>query len=435
MSRLLCVSSIAVLAFVLAGTASATIDPAASVVLVRKSCSGLDNCFEYLGRTASSPAGADAAGWIQATRKPTASTPLLVDIGPGTWMGLSVTCASGAVEGHITFRGAGQGTTKVADNLSGSPLFGTIVATGGCVELAFESMTILERGPVWLGFNGPVVWMGGGNSKWTNIEIISHGPRLWYDTCTMGESPEHYFFASKLTLFADSSDHQAVRAECGKTWFFGSEISVFGSVDTAAALFGSEVFAAIVITDIAESSQLFGSLVRVVQGAADPNDIAGGTIYGVKITSANSPAFHMHGGNMRVSASESTNAVGVDAGTTGTVHTPGSAFVIETEEGETTRLAGNPGNLQSPFLWPPGTEPPVDHSRTGADLFVETDCEPTGDCSGGDESHLMVYNSSACPAGPWFDTVTRRCRNDTTDPVADELADHEQRISDLEALH
>jgi hypothetical protein len=98
--------------------------------------------------------------------------------------------------------------------------------------------------------------------------------------------------------------------------------------------------------------------------------------------------------------------------------------------------------VNSPFLWQQGTLPPISPTETsllnsedGADQYVETDCESDGDCTGGDEAHLMVYNASLCGNASWLDTVTGRCRNDTTDPVADALADFESRVSALEALH
>ena len=52
-------------------------------------------------------------------------------------------------------------------------------------------------------------------------------------------------------------------------------------------------------------------------------------------------------------------------------------------------------------------------SITGQDLFIETDCNSAGDCSGrGTETHLMIYNDANCSQGnPWFDTVTGACRD------------------------
>jgi hypothetical protein len=47
---------------------------------------------------------------------------------------------------------------------------------------------------------------------------------------------------------------------------------------------------------------------------------------------------------------------------------------------------------------------------TGLDLFVEGDCAPNGDCSGGPDPHLMIYDDRCQVDGPWFDTVTGACR-------------------------
>ncbi len=45
-------------------------------------------------------------------------------------------------------------------------------------------------------------------------------------------------------------------------------------------------------------------------------------------------------------------------------------------------------------------------------MFVEKDCSSLGDCdSGGNETHLMIYNQNACPAiNPWYNVVTGACR-------------------------
>ena len=72
------------------------------------------------------------------------------------------------------------------------------------------------------------------------------------------------------------------------------------------------------------------------------------------------------------------------------------------------------------MLWQSSAVPPsattetnVLRSSDGKDIFVETDCSATGNCSaGGNETHLMIYNEAQCGAGnPWFDVVTGSCRS------------------------
>jgi hypothetical protein len=125
----------------------------------------------------------------------------------------------------------------------------------------------------------------------------------------------------------------------------------------------------------------------------------------------------MHGGIIAVDASKgavSRNAIGIDVNKStngdGKAHTFETAWTVKagTGGGTVTRLKGN-GEHESPFLWQAGTDVPVPNlvSLTGADMFVETDCNSSG-CSGGSEPHLMIYSSS-CPS-KWFDLVRQQCR-------------------------
>jgi hypothetical protein len=161
--------------------------------------------------------------------------------------------------------------------------------------------------------------------------------------------------------------------------------------------------------------------------------------------------FHSHGGVIAVDATNGTTAVAVNAnknasgGVTGDakVHAFETAWVIK-GNGNKTRLKGN-ATFEAPFQWQSGTDTPVPGliSQTGADMFVETDCNPRpadtdceavsqcvvhgpgeggtceqysdpgcnvvpDSCSGGDQPHLMLY--SATCSSTWFDVVTGACR-------------------------
>jgi hypothetical protein len=100
-------------------------------------------------------------------------------------------------------------------------------------------------------------------------------------------------------------------------------------------------------------------------------------------------------------------SVGVAAFNTARVSLYGSA--VRTRE-------RNGGRVDSPLLWAEGTAPPTGgsasdlQSETGSDLFVETDCASVGCQAAGTEPHLLVYSAACATAGPWFDTVTGRCR-------------------------
>jgi hypothetical protein len=71
----------------------------------------------------------------------------------------------------------------------------------------------------------------------------------------------------------------------------------------------------------------------------------------------------------------------------------------------------------------PDAEPSRAPARARPDRITLLRSEPRapdcsmGDCNGGGvESHLMVHNPTACAGlgNEWLDTVTGRCRNDTT---------------------
>jgi hypothetical protein len=159
---------------------------------------------------------------------------------------------------------------------------------------------------------------------------------------------------------------------------------------------------------------MFGSTVIVSVGALTS---ATNTLVGVK-AGPSYGEFHSHGGIVAVDASKGTgvvNAVGIDVnkGTSGDAkaHAFETAWVVKagTGGGTVTRVKGN-GNHESPFLWQSGTDVPVPGlvSLTGADMFVETDCNSSG-CSGGSDPHLMIYKS-ACTSSGWFDLVRQACR-------------------------
>ena len=105
--------------------ATAAIDPAAPVVLLRTSCNDgagntLNNCF-------TDPV--ELNDWMWLTRKPTDAAPLSVEIGPGRY-GQSV-CgdAVSKIAGNVSFRGAGMDQTTLA----------SITITAQCAKATFQT--------------------------------------------------------------------------------------------------------------------------------------------------------------------------------------------------------------------------------------------------------------------------------------------------------
>ena len=108
------------------------------------------------------------------------------------------------------------------------------------------------------------------------------------------------------------------------------------------------------------------------------------------------------------------------------IHTVGSAMrVTSTTGGLGLRIFpfGGTPKIESPMIWFAGTDAPrtdpndpnSDYvsSISGADMFVETDCDMNG-CDGvaaGEQRpHLMVYSNNCSAGGPWFDSVRGVCR-------------------------
>jgi hypothetical protein len=221
----------------------------------------------------------------------------------------------------------------------------------------------------------------------------------------------------------------AVLSLCGQTWFYGGEVRA--TVTNA----GSGIAYGLGALDLQHQAEFFafGTAIRVDPGVLTDADIPGAVgsnaIWGVRLMG--NSHFHLHGGIVNVSANtlQNADAVGIqilDAGAQ-FAHTPGAAFVLRPGAASGTPiriLTDDAAKVQSPFLWQNGPRPPQAAteastlvSTDGSDLYVETDCSAAGDCNGGgSEAHLMVHNPTACTdaANAWLDTVTGRCRNDTT---------------------
>lgn len=127
--------------------AYAAIDPSAKVVTLDVNCSdgnggALNNCFTSLN---------SLTGWLSTTRKPNSSSPLRVDMGPGTFTGvLNLVCdPSRGYTGYISFNGSGRQQTTISGDQYISP-----ISVSACTELNFSSFTVngtLYGGVQWDG--------------------------------------------------------------------------------------------------------------------------------------------------------------------------------------------------------------------------------------------------------------------------------------------
>ncbi len=372
----------------------------------------MENCFESMSALSDL-----STGWIWNTRNPTASSPLLVDVGPGEFGPFS--CSG---DGFVTLRGAG----REASLLIATGSTGNAVVAHNC-----ESLEFLD-----LGFHGGqygVHWIGKGSASWTNVDIVTLGTNgisyAWFDECDsqVQEKSLHYVHGSRVRNAATASSYtNGWATSCAETWFFGGEILVTLDAVSGLQSTGVEIQQGAVL-------QTFGTPIRIRATANDPSL----TIYAVKLTSTNpealSPyvgshrvnaAFHSHGGVLSAqvasAANQSIHAVGIWSDEHAMVHTPATAFVVSGgSSGTTTRISGGGHMTMDVFQWQAGPYPPQSMTESnritslnGHDIWVENDCDDTGDCAdAGNETHLMIYNAAQCgTSNPWFDTRTGACR-------------------------
>ncbi|MDJ0789936.1 MAG: hypothetical protein QNK05_24330 [Myxococcota bacterium] len=360
--------------------------------------------------------------WGGATpRDPTASSRVVVDVGEGTFSG-AMACPSylstplvnepGVPNGWTTFRGLSRTASRV--------LGGAVLALStDCDGLEFQDLYFEATG---IGF----IWWGEGSATFTDVHIKA-AYTAWYDSfCAgaIGDPPtgEHYFFASRL-----ESGSLGYFADCGITWFYGSEILVRPNDTTFLPTFGSLGTAILGVKAAHRGDvRLFGSALRIDTRALTATTPAYGVVAGAGGNGkSGGGVFHMHGGIINVTADDSRDIYGVvvddfGTGVAGLAHTLDTAFAMHVGAGgSATRTSGN-GTIKSPLLWESGTDEPVSgiNSLNGQDLFVETDCDATG-CDGSatdPRPHLMIYSAEceSSPSGdgtPWFDVVRGACRN------------------------
>lgn len=354
---------------------SAAIDASAAVVKVRKSCTengiALDNCFTNLTAL---------TDWMTNTRKPNASAPLQVEIGPGTFGEILIGCVPGdSYSGYTSFEGAGNGQTIIKGSNYTAP-----VGVAYCTNLSFSHLTI--NGTVY----GGVHWVGGGDSKWNDVEIIAVA-RAWYEEQCGSTRGSHYWFGSKLTATPAFTIANAYRATCDESWFFGSEITV--SVPSNVPVGEG----AAVSASASGIIHVYGSVLRMlVDGpgsapAARVGNLGNGTTGG---------EIHIHGTGIDLISQTGRNVVALKAADNGMIHANAAAYNMSTT-GTKTRIENTGGHVHASYMWEEHPEAPAITSVNGADMAVVTN---TSD----GQPHLVIYSSSC--ASRWFDTVTGACR-------------------------
>ncbi len=388
------------------GAARAFWDPTLDTIYWRTDCSG----FSPLECVKSPEDVLNFNLWMNFTRKPSEASPLLVDVGPGQFWSVhlgqvyyaTLDCLNIS---HVTWRGAGPGITVIG----GTDLAGLRypISASGCHNLHVQDMTLAspDQG-VW--------WSGPGSSTWQNVEIIGQ-KQGWFDASCPANRPVHYFFNTQIRTNGEGGVFEAFGMDvCSENWLYGSEVSALGSASSSSGL---SKLTAIRSRTATGDVRLFGSAVRAGSGALDPGHAAFQGATGVKVS--NGGVLHIHGSvvNATTSSIAGADATGLSVSGSGSfAHTPGTAFVVKPGSGgSATRVAElGSSKVESPFLWQAGSEPPVADlaSADGADVYVETDCDASGNCdAAGNETHVMIYNQAKCgAANPWFDSTVGACR-------------------------
>lgn len=350
-------------------SALAATDANAAVVQLRKSCleagKTLTNCFTDLNTLNS---------WIWNTRnpKPSATSPLIVNIGPGTFTGL-FSCTS---YGYVTLRGSGMRQTAL-ENGSGP------VSTANCVNMVFSDMTLRNT----LNLFG--VRTVGGSTFWENVEIDGYG-YAWFDSPTSCPGTgTHYWFNSRIMARSAGTSTTAYYNACDVSWFFGSEITSNGSA-------GSQIFP---ITATGGEVHVYGGVIRAIAGSGITANLVAAQADGAA-------KIHIHGTGIDVISSTANNITALSASNGGVIHANQAAYNLSTGTGGTiTRIVKDTDpatHVHAPYLWEEHSNPPNITSVNGADMAVVTSATSDG------QPHLVIY-SSTC-ASKWYDTVDRACR-------------------------
>lgn len=401
--------SLALVIVLLIGTLAAPgasgVGASAPRVFLRTSCdvpttSGvltLDDCFTQMG---------DLVDWIHDIRRPTSTTPLLVDIGPGTFERFECReTLSWQDAGYISLRGAGQSKTVV--RATGGELMPqaehSAAFVQGCEDLHFQSLTLRSE-------SVGVLWSGSGSSNWFDVEVDVLGtddPAWgWEDTGGCSQPAQHFWFGSIIRAKGPTYS-VGYEPKCSINWFYTSEIRAEGHAGTNLNNNALRIRSG---GDV----RVFGSVLRAVAG-----DRMSPILFFAAVQN-HGGRFEMYGGDIVADA----YGMPVDQAVVG-IWSQGVASqrnrTLETSfslrpsgGGGPSRVAFLPGGgpVDSPLLHPQSEDPPAAISSVpGSDIFVETDCGSDGNCNhGGDETHLMIWNP-VC-ADSWFDSTAKRCRNE-----------------------
>lgn len=376
---------------------AATNNPAAKVVTVSTTCTDAsgnarDNCFTSVN---------NAVAWMASTRKPNATNPLAVNIEPGNFHGnIFITCdPANGYTGYTSFIGSGREQSNITGPGSGSS---SPLNVRNCTEMNFSNLRIAGKS----GFAyGGVYWFGGGNSTWSDVDIISNG-RAWIDSECGASRGQHRWYSSRLHVNTAFTIGVSYLAYCDETWFYGSEI--VSETAASQSLGGGAVLQAMDQGII----HVYGSNVRAFMY---------GTAFGPTptiVSAGGSGEIHVHGTGIDLVSTSAVNYNVLNVGDNGRIHANSLAYNLNVPAGATiSRIAkSGSGHVHAPYLWEhipdtDGNPSTVDTnfvSANGADQTIVTSGTSDG------QPHPAIYSTN-CVAqtsgtSAWYDTVDKVCR-------------------------
>jgi hypothetical protein len=378
---------IAALALVSGPASAALDDPNAEAVYLKKNCGTLTNCTSSVSELTS---------WIENTRKPNATSPLVVNIGPGTFgdAPLSLSCnKTVGFRGYISFVGVGRSITILDAQRPHS--FGN---TNTCRGMNFSALSLKNSGaPETTQGYGVVEWRRGGDSTWTDVNIEGSG-YAWYEPMCGATGSQHYWHNSQLKVTHSSfSVATAYYAGCDESWFFASELSVTlpandpypGNAIVAWATTSPDLYYKGIL-------HFYGSVLRA------STDSAGGRMQGA-VADRSGAQVHLHGVGMDFVSPSGNPATALSASSGGHIHAAATAYSVHTTGAFTREIIGTGGgSIDAPYFWGARLASLLErvYSVDGEDTAIDT-------AAADGRPHSLIYRGSC--SRRWYDATVDAC--------------------------
>ena len=372
---------------VIQGRAVAAVTSNAETVLVRRDCSGIQNCFTSIKLL---------VDWIDTQRFPNQDNPLVVDIGAGRFQG-PFQCLD---HSGITLRGAGRGSTVIYGDKSfipGNVLFAPGMNLRNCDRLNVSDLRVEgDYGAVW--------WDGTGSTIWMNVDLVGGG-RGWYETANCdGSVTRHAWFGSRIVANPYVTSSVAYSSFCGEAVFHGSELAAYGDSIGKNGLVWGDLRALWVQGG---DAKVYGGVLQSIATIPPASSRAV-----LEVVRARSGSAFLSNTSIHVSVAFDFPVKVLRAESGGTIEAVQTSYRFSGGGQPFIRIDAAGGAIAAPFDWGASASPPNIISVTGADSYTETGCDDAGCRLPGARPHPMVYDNQCLTMGPWFDVLTSRCRGE-----------------------